>query len=79
MGDFGLVFAKCIFYGYETLSKKNGFHLDRSQSDIYFVPQEIQTVTPLSMEFFWGIEFSQGRLITKPPKPTKQHITLDRH
>ena len=58
------------------------FHimLDRSQSDFYFVPQEIQTdmATPLSMEIFGRIDFSLGRLITrvtKTPKPTKQHVT----
>ena len=54
--------------------------LDRSQSDFYFVPQEIQTdtATPLSMEIFGRIDFSLGRLITrvtKTPKPTKQHVT----
>ena len=56
------------------------FCLDRSQSDFYFVPQEIQTdtATPLSMEIFGRIDFSLGRLITrvtKTPKPTKQHVT----
>ena len=55
-------------------------YLDRSQSDFYFVPQEIQTdtATPLSMEIFGRIDFSLGRLITrvtKTPKPTKQHVT----
>ena len=54
--------------------------LDRSQSDFYFVPQEIQTdtATPLSMEIFGRIDFSLGKLITrvtKNPKPTKQHVT----
>ena len=54
--------------------------IDRSQSDFYFVPQEIQTdtATPLSMEIFGRIDFSLGRLITrvtKTPKPTKQHVT----
>ena len=54
--------------------------LDRSQSDFYFVPQEIQTdtATPLSMEIFGRIDSSLGKLITrvtKTPKPTKQHVT----
>ena len=54
--------------------------VDRSQSDFYFVPQEIQTdtATPLSMEIFGRIDFSLGKLITrvtKTPKPTKQHVT----
>ena len=62
--------------GYVPSSKS----IDRSQSDFYFVPQEIQTdtATPLSMEIFGRIDFSLGRLITrvtKTPKPTKQHVT----